>query len=119
MNQINLGQLIDLLNQRPQNQGVSFDFCGTVPDSVDSYRGYYDQLAVGWCHGGKPQTVAGLLAILEGAVGTTYEGWKGGEYVMSRRTPLWVSNPGECGQTIITGLAGDVHTVIETRWLPW
>ena len=33
-------------------------------------------------------TVAALLEILRGAVGKTFEGWKGGDFLMSEKTPL-------------------------------
>jgi hypothetical protein len=44
---LTLGELIEKLGSfRPEMQ-ITFDFCGFIPTKFDSYRGYYDQLALG------------------------------------------------------------------------
>jgi hypothetical protein len=111
---IALGDLIALLEARPQDQGVSFDFCGLVPTSVDSYRGYYDHLAMGWSADGAPK-VADLLGRLREALGAVFTGYKGGEFRMDADTPMWVANYGRSDSTAIIGISEcDYWAFIET-----
>lgn len=101
---VSLGALIDALSNLKAGATVWYDFVHLIPTTVASYRGYYDHLALGYGEG--QMTVAQLLSNLREALvpGKTYEGWKGGEYQMSRETPVWVANPGESGSTAIVGL---------------
>ncbi len=114
---ISLGGLIKLLERRDPEQDVMFNFCGFVPTTVASYRGYYDHLALGYApHGSgriepgaavptrQAPTAGSLLARLSAANGATYQGYKGGSYRMELETPLWVATPGECQGTTILGL---------------
>jgi hypothetical protein len=53
--------------------------------------------------------------VLKGALGTTYGGYKGGDFTMYDDSPLWVANYGECSGTTILGLADcDYQTIIAT-----
>jgi hypothetical protein len=106
MNTITLGELIDALAKYPADCQIGFDFCGTVPTTFESFRGYYDQLALGWSdrRGVAHVTCGELLALAKEAEGATFTGWKGGRYTMSRDTPVWIDNRGECTDTVIVGL---------------
>ncbi len=103
-----LGQLIDALKAMPANEQVRFDFVHMAPTTLHSYRGYYEDLAIGYAnlsdHDVKEMTVAELLALLEKAIGQTFKGYKGGDYVARRTTALWVANLGETGSTAIVGV---------------
>lgn len=111
------------------NADVRFDFGYFVPYRAESYRGFYNQLAL--CYGpSNPQkewekrtilaTPAAVLADLEGAIGKTYEGYKGGDFVMRSDTPLWVANRGESNETGVIGVRSLNYTVIiETRFVDW
>lgn len=100
---ITLGELIDALEKCKPESGVQFDFCGMTPDGVDSYRGYYDHLAIG--HKDEGAVTAGeLLAELRAAVGKVFEGYKGGDFRMDRDTPMWVANYGRSGSTAVVGV---------------
>lgn len=115
--QLRLGELIDLLEKRPADQQVYFDFGCCVPDGVRSYRGYYDQLAIDYEDEPKEwPTVAKLLVTLKAADGATFTGYKGGEYCMDSRTPLWVSHYGRSSNTIVVGVTGEYQTVILTAY---
>lgn len=117
-----LGQLIDALEGQKQTNPVRFDFCMVEPTKLNSYRGYYEDLALGW----KPQTnypkptVADLLATLKKQLGTTVHGYKGGEYVVSRSQILYVANYGDTGSTAVVGVdsCGDSgwQTIIKTLY---
>lgn len=109
---ISLGELIDLLAVCPRDDSVSFDFCGAVPGSVDSYRGYYDHLAMSWSNRGERPTVAKLLDDLRDADGHVFTGYKGGDFRMHRDTPVWVSNYGESDSTAIIGIRDLGYSVV-------
>lgn len=100
---ITLGELIDALAQAKPDDIVHFDFCNTVPDGVDSYRGYYDHLALGWKEESEC-TAGALLADLRAADGKVFQGYKGGDFCMYRETPMWVANYGRSGYTCVTGV---------------
>ncbi len=93
-----------------------------TPGEVGSYRGYYDQLAIA-VNGGGYATVGSLLAELEAAVGKTFTGYKGGEYVMTRDTKVWLANYGESGGSRVTGVReiksddGERTYGIELTWM--
>lgn len=106
-----LGSLIAALERQPPENLVRFDFCGIGPTGVNSYRGFYDHLAIGW-EDHAPTTVAGLLKTLREAVGQVYEGYKGGHYRMTRSTPVWVANYGQCDSTAIVAVDDIGYTTI-------
>lgn len=65
---------------------------------ADSYRGYYDQLAVQPCTTAK--TINQLIKVLVDSVGCTFTGYKGGEYTMYWDTDVYYANYGETGPSI-------------------
>lgn len=111
---------------------VVYDDGYAYPDGIDSWRGSYSELALGWSMtgaGGTPSSVAGLLAILRGAVARTFEGYKGGEYLMGENTPVWVANYGEAegfrvdddgnSQAVVEVAEHEQVVSIVTRLLPY
>jgi hypothetical protein len=115
-----LGELIDVLEEiaakpRGGERTVYFDWCQMRPGQFESYRGFYDHLALG-IHADRYMIVGGMLAACKGAVGRVYMGWKGGEYRMDKDTPVWVANPGEATGWGIAGVKDDGYSVIlETK----
>jgi hypothetical protein len=88
-------ELRDHVSTTASDRPVYFDWCDFVPGSLDSYRGYYDHLAISIekdCN----TTVGTLLAACREALGKTYQGYKGGQYTMDADTPVWVANWGDC-----------------------
>lgn len=115
---LSLGELIALLKTREPGQEVRFDFCGTQPVSVASYRGFYDHLAVGWsAEYSNERTVLWVLNMLDKCIDDTFCGYKGGEYLMTADTPIWVASRGEADSTAIVGLDERCNymTVIKTE----
>lgn len=110
---VELGSLITALAVQPQENIVYFDFCGLSPDTLNSYRGFYDHLAIAWTDD-RPPTVADMLRVLRAAVGCTFTGYKGGEYRMTDVTPVWVANYGDAGSTAIVGV-DDIGSVTIIR----
>jgi len=114
-----LGALIQQLASCAPNADVRFDFCGFVPKGLASYRGYYDQLALGYANcQDERTTVEKLLTELRGAVGKTFHGYKGGNYKMTLETEVWVSPYNEASGTRIDHVIveGDYLVILATRY---
>lgn len=62
-----------------------------------SYRGDYMDLAF---EPASNVTVAAMLTDARSALGTTYQGWKGGDYEMTEYTDCWLASEGGLGETI-------------------
>lgn len=94
-----------------------FDFGSAIPTELSSYRGAYNELALGYgllkdIPESQRVTAPQLLDKLKEAIGKTYSGWLNGEYTMSKNTPIWVANPGENGHTGIVGIIDDSWRLI-------
>ena len=87
--QMTLGKLIAVLESLPTDTPVAnlFDF--------DSYRGYYEDLALSLGEG--TRQAGELLTDCRECMGEVFCGYKGGEYMMGATTPLWVADYGRCG----------------------
>jgi hypothetical protein len=111
--QLSLGEVISLLEAWPKkDDSCRFDFGDMAPDCApDSYRGYYDHLAMGFKEGDTypNPTVQEVLDSFKSAVGKEFMGYKGGKYLMTERTPVWVANYGRTGSTVIVGCYLDRH----------
>lgn len=62
-----------------------------------SYRGDYMDLAF---EPASNVSVADMLADAQAALGTTYQGWKGGDFTMRGHTECWLAEEGCLGETI-------------------
>jgi len=92
--QLTIRELGKLLDKRSDDDYVRFDFGGFSPIDVDSYRGYYKDLAIEYgqdCD----ITVRDFHKMLMLSIGETYDGYKGGKFTMEKDTPLWVANYGK------------------------
>lgn len=112
-NQWSLGQLIDALRDLAMSDtpcSVYFAFGSLFPTKCKSWRGAYDELAIGYSsyeQDDEPPFLDEFLAHLYNCVGETFTGYKGGEYIMTRDTPLWVANYGYSGNTGVIGIRVD------------
>lgn len=109
--QLTLGELISILKRKDQDLDITFDFVHFRPCGAHSYRGYYEDLAIGYQSGGETK-VRDLLKKLEDACGAEFNGYKGGEYTMHEGTPVWVANSNESGGTAIVDVVDDEWRVI-------
>ena len=116
--QLSLGELILKLEAiTDRNLLVCFDFCNASPTSLMSWRGIYAELCLGFTMDPTQITIGQLLVKLKGAIGATYMGYKGGDYVMERTTPMWVANYGGSGSTAIVNVLTDGYqAILETRY---
>lgn len=137
MEQLNLGELIEKIEsfnlmtdylEENEDKTVEFDFASAIPTTLDSWRGDYSQLALGFRLSGYDSdedhhasiTAKDLLTELKGAIGKSYYGWKGGDYTMSKSTDVWVTNSGNCGHTVITNVIdAGYKLILETRYEAW
>jgi len=118
-----IGELIDSLRNCRNDAVVYFGFPGFMgPTKLASYRGFYNCPALGY----QPQHVdendkkAHTLAReIEDALGKTHEGWKGGSYRYSRNDELYVANPGNTSDVLVSGLLDEGwQAVILTEYRP-
>jgi hypothetical protein len=96
---LTLGDLIKSLEEASDlNREVKYAD-GKSPHDAHSYRGYYSDLAFD----DGPQSIKAheLLKAARGWIGKTFEGYKGGDYVMDADTPLWRAEYGDCGDAIV------------------
>lgn len=84
---LTLGRFIEFLEKQRGDIPVFCDIGGTVGKEA-SYRGYYSDLAFEPAKGSV--IVQDLLEQCILARGHTYEGYKGGDFVMEDDTPLWL-----------------------------
>lgn len=127
--QITLGELIarvepivakqrEVIEKYEDEAYVCFDFEYAYPTDLISWRGSYAELSLTFTfpdHSDKntePLTVTAFLELLKGAIGKTYTGYKGGEFVMGRQTPIWVANYGNSGETAVIGVIDNEYSVI-------
>jgi len=121
MERLNLGELIDLLEKQLKKQHedniVVFDFGDLSPTKCISYHGYYEDLAIEFDQETSPK-VEEFLTELQSAVGKTFEGYKGGNYRMTRKSRVWVANYKHCSGTVITGIEDcNYQTILRTKWV--
>lgn len=131
--QLMLGELIiKLEGVEDKDKPVIFDK-QYFPTDIASWRGSYDELAFEYkeinndplATAEQPRTVETWLKKLKGTIGATFHGYKGGEFLMGKTTPVWVANYGEsrgfkCTGEIWTQAVTDVSqneqaVILETK----
>lgn len=100
--QLNLGRFIEAL------RAVRQDLVIVGPDRHNpsrfiSWRGIYAELALDY-PGKESMTVAELLNHAEKADGSTFTGYKGGDFTMDRSTPVWWDQYGVGDHDAIVGV---------------
>lgn len=118
--QLTLGEIIlkveaILAKGRENVPEVVYDFEYLFPTTIDSYRGYYSELALNFTtydNQAKPLSALEFYMLLKGAVGKTYTGYKGGAFIMSKNTPVWVANYGNAGSTAVIDVIDNEYQVI-------
>lgn len=116
MNRMTIGALITRLRELSPSTDVRYVFGGCPDLRVASYRGYYDEAALGWQGGdyGTEGVLAHDLAkALETQIGTVMTGWKGGEYPITRETPVWCDNAGNFSSCAVVGVTDYGQILIE------
>lgn len=88
---LTLGGLIAALEKADPALPVKLD-TGGYPGETYSYRGYYSDLS--FAPTNKPTTAGEFLDECRAAMGATFEGYKGGDFIMGQDTPLWSASYG-------------------------
>jgi len=87
--------LIDLINWlKDQDQDTIVEDGFGEPNS---YRGSYQDLSF---EPVKKTTIGEMLHHAQFALGRTFCGWKGGEYIMDEYSTVYIAEHGECGEEI-------------------
>jgi len=93
--QLTLGELILKLEAiNDEKKPIVFDSKKYHPTDVGSWRGSYCELAIEFSSNSKVLSAKKFLKMLKNANGRIYEGYKGGEFLMGKTTPVWVANYG-------------------------
>ena len=95
---LTLGELIKALENCNQKLPLRFDM-GLSPSHPHSFRGYYSDLSFEPVD--EEILVCEFLGLAQEALGKTYEGYKGGDNLMTENTPLWAAEYGSCGLAIV------------------
>lgn len=111
--QLTIRQLISELERCSTDKPVYAAFDGSSIISplgdVDSYRGYYEQLAI---EPGGPARCEALADILIESLDKTFYGYKGGEFSMFDDTPVWVSEYGIASGDMVVGVEEKADMVV-------
>lgn len=113
LEQFSLGRLIDELKsiRATDECSVVFDFGNYQPTDFDSWRGSYDELCLRYDDHGANNVSAldALIQNAETAVDSSFYGYKGGNYIMTRETPVWIANHGDAGHTFLVAVTEHFH----------
>lgn len=76
-----------------------------TPTELISYRGYYSDLAIDYEYDNVVNlSVAEFKTWLKDALGKTFIGYKGGDFTMTKITPMWVDQVGRCQNIAVAGV---------------
>lgn len=85
-----LQRLIEILENEDQTKTLPHGFL-----YPHSYRGRYDELAF---EPVENVPIADMLATAKACVGSTFQGWKGGDFHMWKDTLVNIAKEGHCGE---------------------
>lgn len=106
-----LGDLIEVLKSVKDKKKLVLIGPGYNPNGFTTWRGDYYDLALNYTASGDPVTVKQLLAQARKANGSTFVGYKGGDYVMHLGTRIWIDNFGECHDEPLTNCIEDSESL--------
>jgi len=112
---ITLEQLIAQLKacEPKEDKTICFDFGGFAPTEFASYRGDYSELAIGYSLDRRKEvSLKDFIALAEKQPYKTYEGYKGGSFMMKPTTPVFVDNWGEWSQCAVIGVIDAGYKVV-------
>lgn len=123
--QLTLGEIIlKLEGIKNKKLPVIFDVEKYYPVGIDSWRGSYYELALEYEKNGEPMLLGDFIKMLKKIIGKTLTGYKGGNFLMGKITPVWVANYGEVkgfriddykDTAVIDVLKGENKVIIKTK----
>lgn len=122
--QLSLGELILKLEAIPLSpkkkyeseelidREVAFGMDGVYPTHYMSWRGIYRELALGFTTDDSTRPVLSqFIKDTKECMGKTFEGYKGGDFVMGKTTPVWVANYGNSENNALIDVEYDDYEV--------
>lgn len=109
MKHLTIEELIDRLDELPED-GLLYTSSGHVLDGkLHSYRGVYSDLSLGYHDGDHyfddPEITVGQMSLaLRNVIGEVMYGYKGGEFTMQQDTVCWLSGYRECTGMKVVGV---------------
>lgn len=101
----NLGDLIEDLSKYPENACVEIKPFNLYPTGFCSYRGYYSDLSIDYTLDEYSGLSCGqLLEKAKECVGKVFEGYKGGDFKMTKHSVIWLANYSTTTDAILTGV---------------
>lgn len=97
-----LGQLRDSLIKAPPTFLLYFSD-GRGVGYFDRWRGIYSEIAICPIEPSQTHTVQTQMELAIQSIGRTFTGYKGGDYTMTRETPVWVSPHGQADSYMVVG----------------
>lgn len=123
--QLTLGELI-LKFEAVKDKSLPVIFDDTYhPIGIGSWRGSYCELAIEYGKDEPRMTAKRFLQKLHDLIGAILTGYKGGEFVMGKITPIWVANYGNsCGFTGVYQAVIDLEEstkgiIIKTKYIEY
>lgn len=99
-------------------KNILFDFGTAIPTGLISWRGSYSELSLEYKltnrdDNSEPQCMHAdkFLEMCKEAIGSRFEGYKGGEFTMNKDTLVYVDNYGAYTETIISGVKSDDYYI--------
>lgn len=113
--QMTLGALIKALEPIDLEQSIEFCFGGLSPGQFMSWRGAYEELGLDYTD--SPVKTGDFLALCKEALGKEFHGYKGGDFVMTEDSPIWVSKYGVSGHAALVGVIDtEIETILEVAY---
>lgn len=110
-----LGEMIAKLDNIDQSYAIVIDHIDhgeVIPTDLMSYRGYYRDLAINYEKDYREVSVNEFSNSLKEAIGKTYTGYKGGDFIMSKITPMWVDGYGSSNGIAVSDIVVDKNKCI-------
>lgn len=114
---LKLEALIPAQKSRKEEADIVFDFEYFFPTKLTSWRGSYAELALCFASDGPIMKFTPFLEMLKESIGKSFCGYKGGDFIMSKHTPIWVANYGHSGNTGVVGVLNkDYNIYLQTAY---
>lgn len=104
-----LGELLKAVEPYKDNKdlNVYFDSLGARATTFDCYRGDYSCIALGYTGAYNDKCIlrtSDLYKAVEDAIDEEFYGWKGGEFIMTKDTEIYVACSGVSTSVILSGV---------------
>lgn len=112
-------QLINEIKKLKRDTAIRYDFGYFSPVGFHSYRGFYEDVAIGFEYRQDNLMAMDFLKQLKNMLGKEIHGWKGGTYIVEPDSYLWVSkDASEANGTVITGVTdlGYGYAILNTAY---